>query len=108
GAVTVIERCRLGVLLERGEDVRLAEAGLADGIVASVGPHRIHRAGAGREPVVVADEGATGEEPQVRVPVATADLGAAKARRVVVRYGLPRVDTHVGGVEPTVEPDHVE
>src|SRR4249919_3781631 len=99
---------RLRPVLDLGEDVRLAEAGLADGIVAPVGPHRVHGVGAGREPVVVADEGATGEEPLGGVPVPGADLGAVEARRVIARHRLPRVDPHVGWVEPAVEPDHVE
>ena len=41
----------------------------ADGIVAPVGPHRVHGLGAGREPVVVTDEGAAREEPLVGIPV---------------------------------------
>src|SRR5207244_8956527 len=77
-----------------GEDVRLADARLGDGIVAPVGPYRVHDVVAGREAVVVTDEGAAGEEALVRVPVPGADLGTGEAGRVVGRHRLPRVDPH--------------
>ena len=63
---------------------------------------------AGRERVVVTDEGAACEEPVVGIPVLRADLGAGEVRPVVVRHRLPRVDPYVGVVLPTIEPDHVE
>src|SRR6266403_6371576 len=94
--------------LNGGEYVRLAEARYGSCTVATVGPHRIHRLCAGRERVVIADEGTAREEPVVGIPVLAADLGAGEAYCVVARHRLPRVDPHVRGVEPAVEPDHVE
>jgi hypothetical protein len=72
---TALTRCQLVVVCV-GEDVRLADAGLAPGIVAAVRPHRIHLLVARGERVVVADERAAREEPIVRIPVLRADLRA--------------------------------
>ena len=72
---TALTRCQLVVVCV-GEDVRLADAGLAPGIVAAVRPHRIHLLVARGERVVVTDERAAREEPIVRIPVLRADLRA--------------------------------